>query len=167
MSDRALTLSLAITAAFFFFAAGAVARGVSQGTGTKYQVVKVCSLLSVAEVKKLAPWPPHLDSFAKGEEEPVGSAGSSCNYPTVFIQVMAFNRSFIDELKKAGMPLEPVPGVGEEAYVRDNRGRYAELVAKVGPHSLTVQLSIESNKTFESTKPSLIAIGKAYAARLR
>lgn len=138
-----------------------------QGTGTKYQVVKVCSLLSPAEVKKLAPWEPHLDRFAKAEEEAIGTSGSSCNYPTAFIQVMAFHRRFIDDIRKAGILLEPVSGVGDEAYVRNNRDNYAELVAKVGPHSLTVQLSIERNKTFESTRPSLIAIGKAYAAKLQ
>ena len=165
MSDRALKVCLAI-GAMSFFAAGAVASGLPQG-GAKYQVVKVCSLLSLAEVKKLAPWEPHLDKFAKGEEEPIGTGGSSCNYPTVFIQVMAFHQSFIDNLKKTGIPLEPVSGVGELAYARNNRDNFAELVAKVGPHSLTVQVSIELNKTFESTKPSLIAIGKAYADKLR
>jgi hypothetical protein len=51
--------------------------------------------------------------------------------------------------------------------VRNNRGNFAELIAKVGPHSLTVQMSIERDKTLESTKASLIAIGKAYAAKLR
>jgi hypothetical protein len=51
--------------------------------------------------------------------------------------------------------------------VRNNRGHFAELIAKVGPHSLTVQMSIERDKTLESTKASLIAIGKAYAAKLR
>jgi hypothetical protein len=161
-----MKLCLSIVA-ICFYAAGAVAYGLPQEPGAKYQVVKVCSLLSLAEVKKLAPWAPHLDQFAKPEEEPIGSTGSSCNYPTVFIQVMAFQRSFIDAARKTEIPLEPVSGVGDEAYVRNNRGNYAELVAKVGPHSLTVQLSIDRNKTFESTKPSLIEIGKAYAAKLR
>jgi hypothetical protein len=166
MSERPLKVCLAI-GALILFAAGAAARGLPQGGGAKYQVVKVCSLLSLAEVKKLAPWERHLDQFAKAEEEPIGTVGSSCNYPTVFIQVMAFQQSFIDNLKKTGIPLEPVSGVGELAYARNNRGNYAELVAKVGSHSLTVQFSIERNKTFESTKPSLIAIGKAYAEKLR
>jgi hypothetical protein len=70
---------------------------------------------------------------------------------------MAFQQSFIDNVKKTGVVLEPVAGVGEEAYARNNANRYAELVARVGPHSLTVQLSIETGKTFATTKPSLIA----------
>jgi hypothetical protein len=138
----------------------------ASGGGAKYKVVNACSLLSLAEVKKLAPWQPHLDRYAKGEEAALGSYGSSCEYPTVGIQVMAFNRSTIDALRKAG-PIESVGGVGDEAYVRNNRGDFAELFARVGPHLLTVQLSIESNKTFDATKPSLIEIGKAFAAKLR
>ena len=158
--------SLAI-GAICFLAAVTTVRAVPQGTGAKYQVVKVCSLLSLAEVKKLAPWEKHFDPFAKGEEEPIGTSGSSCSYPTLFIQVMAFNQSFIDTLKKRGAALEPVAGVGEEAYVRNNSDRYAELVARVGSHSLTVQLNIERGKTYASAKPSLIAIAKTYAAKLR
>jgi len=164
MLDRALKMSLTVVA-ISFFAAGVIARGLPQGAG--YQVVKVCSLLSLAEIKKLAPWEPMLDQFAKPEEEPIGTTGSSCNYPTVFIQVMAFRQSFIDTLRKNGIPLESVSGVGDEAYVRNNRDNYAELIGKVGPHSFTVQLSIGRNKTFQSEKPALIAIGKAYAAKLR
>lgn len=165
MPDSAMKILLTALA-MLLLGVGADADDLSPA-GQKYQVVKVCSLLTLAEVKKLAPWQPLLDQFAKGEEEPIGTSGSSCNYPTVFIQVMAFQRSFIDNLKKTGVVLETVPGVGDEAYVRNNRDRYAELVAKVGPHSLTVQLSIERDKTFESSKPSLIAIGQAYVAKLR
>jgi hypothetical protein len=164
--DHRYRRSLAIVA-ICFFAAVTTARAVPQGTGAKYQVVKVCSLLTLAEVKKLAPWEKHFDAFAKGEEGPIGTSGSSCSYPTLFIQVMAFNQSFIDTLKKRGAALEPVTGVGEEAYARNNSDRYAELVARVGPHSLTVQLNIERDKTFASTKPALIAIAKTYAAKLR
>jgi hypothetical protein len=149
-------------------APGADARDFPQasGAGARYKVVNACSLLSLAEVKKLAPWQPHLDPYAKGEEEALGSYGSACEYPTVRIQVMAFTRSTIDALRKAG-PMESAAGVGDEAYVRSNRGYFAELVTRVGPHMLTVQLSIERDKTFEATKPSLIEIGKAFAARLR
>ena len=166
MADRVFTARLAI-GAFCFFAAAITTRALPQGTGAKYQVVKVCSLLSLAEVKRMAPWEKHLDPFAKGEELPAGASGSSCSYPSVFIQVMAFNQSFIDNVKKTGAALEPVAGVGEEAYTRNNSDRYAELVARVGPHSLTVQLNIERGKTFASTKPALLEVAKTYAAKLR
>lgn len=144
------------------------ARGRPQasGGGARYQVVKVCSLLSLAEVKKLAPWQPYMDPYAKAEEHALGSYGSSCEYPTVGVQVMSFNRSTIDALRKEGR-IESVAGVGDEAYVRNNRDNFAELIARVGPHLLTVQLSINSTKTFDATRPSLIELGKAFATRLR
>jgi hypothetical protein len=138
----------------------------TSGAGGKYQVVKACSLVPIAEVKKLAPWPPQLDQFAKAEEEPLGTYGSSCNYPTVFIQVMSFRQSTIDAARKAGA-LEPAAGVGDEAYLRNNKDRWAELIARVGPHLLTLQLSIDTNKTYDSTKPALIELAKVFASKLR
>ena len=140
------------------------APGVPQGTA--YKVVKVCSLVPLADVKKLAPWAPHIDPFAKAEEEAIGSTGSSCNYPTAHVQVMAFDQRMLDAAGKAGK-LEPVPGVGDEAWIRNNRDRFAELYARVGPHLLTVQTDIGINETFDSEKPTLIALAKAFVAKLR
>jgi hypothetical protein len=129
-----------------------------------YHVVKACSLMSAAEVKKLAPWPSQLDQFPP-EEEAIGTRGSSCNYPTAFIQVMAFSQGFLDAAIKSGAT-ESVNGVGDLAYIRNNRDRYAELVARVGPHILTVQLNMGQNEAFEAAKPRLIAVAQAFAARL-
>jgi hypothetical protein len=165
VSDRPLKVSLMIVA-LCFVAAGPALRGLPQQSGAKYQVVKACSLLSLAEVKKLAPWAPQMDQFAKAEEEPLGTYGSSCNYPSVDVQVMSFLRSSIDSLRKRG-PLEPVSGVGDEAYLRNNGDEYAELYAKVGPHLLTLQLNIGGTKTYDASKPGLIELGKAFAARLQ
>jgi hypothetical protein len=134
--------------------------------GPAYKVVAVCPLVSLAEVKKLAPWAPHIDPFAKAEEEALGSTGSSCSYPTAHVQVMAFNQRMLDAARKSGT-LEPVQGVGDEAWVRNNRNLFAELYARVGPHLLTVQTDISTNETFDSEKPTLIALAKAFVARLR
>lgn len=103
MSHPALKVSLA-RVAVCFIGPGEAARGLPQAAGATYQVVKACSLLSLGEVKKLAPWEPHFDKWADGEEEPIGTAGSSCNYPSVFIQVMAFLQSFLDTLRKTQFP---------------------------------------------------------------
>jgi hypothetical protein len=135
-----------------------------QTAGAQYQVVKVCSLLPVAEVKKLAPWEPMFDQM-KIEEEGFGG-GSSCNYPTATVQVMQFRQATIDALAK-GVPLEAVAGVGDAAWVRNNQNEYAELLARVGPHLLTVQLSIDRGKTFDTAKPAVLGLGKAFAAKLR
>jgi hypothetical protein len=130
----------------------------------QYQVVKVCSLLTVAEVKKLAPWEPMFDQM-KIEEEGFGG-GSSCSYPTATVQVMQFRQATIDAMGKDAK-LEAVAGVGEAAWLRNNRNMFAELAAKVGPHLLTVQTSIDRGKTFETSKPQLLELGKAFAAKLR
>lgn len=135
-----------------------------QGTG--YKVVEVCALVPLAEVKTLAPWAPHIDPFAQAEEEAIGSTGSSCSYPTAHVQVMAFNQRMLDAARKAA-PLEPVQGVGDEAWIRNNRDLFAELYARVGPHLLTVQTDIGTGETFDSRKPALIALAKAFAAKLR
>jgi len=161
-SSRAfLTIVLGVVA---LCSTGLLAR--QQPAGPKYQVVKVCSLLTLAEFRKLAPWPPYMDSFATAKEEPIGPQGSSCNYPGADIQVMSFRQSMIDMAKKDG-GLEPVSGVGDEAYVHNNQDRYAELYARVGPHLLTVQLDIPNGKKFDAIKPQLLELGKAFAGKLR
>lgn len=45
--------------------------------------------------------------------------------------------------------------LGNQGYIRDDRGRFAELVARVNPHLLTVQLSIDRSKTFQTMKVAL------------
>ena len=142
------------------------AAGPQGGAGGKDLVVKACSLVTVAEVKKIAPWPPHLDQFVKAEEEPVGTHGSSCNYTTVFVQVLPCSQGTIDAAKKAGAQ-EAVAGVGDEAYVRNNRDRYAELIARVGPHLITLQMNVTTGKTFEDEKPKLVELAKLFVTRLR
>jgi hypothetical protein len=154
-------------AALFPLVAGAsaLARDNNQArAGAVPQVTKVCPLVTLAEVKKFAPWPPHMDQFAKPEEEPVGQSGSACEWPTVRVQVLS--GSSLEAFRKEGAK-EPVSGVGDEAYLRDNRGRYAELAARVGKQTLTLQLSIRQGQTFESVKPSLIGLARLYVERLR
>ena len=140
-------------------------RSQPSGAGA-YQVVKVCSLVPLAEVKKLTPWPPHLDASAKAEENAIGTQGSSCEYPNVHVQVRAFRPQALDAARKSRKP-EPVTGIGDEAFVHNGKDLFAELYAKVGPHLLTILLDIGPKKTFESVKPSLIELGKTFAARLR
>lgn len=163
---RHLVLSLVFAVVLEPRATATPARDAPDAQGAAYKVVEVCALVSLAEVKKLAPWPPHIDPFAKAEEEAIGPQGSSCNYPTAHVQVMAFNQRMLDGARKAGT-LEPVSGVGDEAWVRNNRNMFAELYARVGPHLLTVQTDIGTGKTFESEKPTLIALAKAFVSKLR
>jgi hypothetical protein len=157
-------------------ALSAVMIGVSGWTGTtvglaealtarQYKVINACTLLTVAEVKELAPWPAALDQM-KVEEEPLGKSGSACEYPSVGVQVMAFNQGTIDALRK-GAVLEPVSGIGDAAWARNNQSLFAELLVRSGDHLLTLQTSIPAGSTFERVKPTLLALGRAFAARLR
>ena len=109
------------------------------------------------------PWAPLLDSLPI-EEEPVGPSGSSCNYPNVHIQVLTFTPQFLEAARKMGT-LEPVTGVGDEAYFHDNAGRFAELYVKVGQRMVTIQKDVD--KTSDAEKPGVIALAKALVAKLR
>jgi hypothetical protein len=128
--------------------------------------VKVCTLLSKAEVKKLVGgWNAVLDQF-EPEEEAIGTTGSSCNYPVVMVQVLLYSQGTIDAAKKRGR-LETVTGVGDEAYLYDNPAGYAELYVKVGARLLTLQRSLGQGGTMASVRPGVVALANAYVAKLR
>jgi hypothetical protein len=128
--------------------------------------ISACALVPRAEVRKILPWPDMLDQF-KDEEDPIGATGSGCNFPSVYVQILPYGPTFLKSLRDQGLKLEPAPGVGDDAYLRDNKGRWAELYAKVGDRMLTLQANIPSGKNAGDMKPALIALGKAYAAKLR
>ena len=134
-----------------------------QATGG-YQV-KACSLMSLAEMKKLAPWPSSIDQSAKAEEVALPQR-SLCVYPTAQVQIESYRPQIVESARKTAR-LDPVPGVGDEAYIRNNQNLFAVIYAKVGPHLLTVEMEIPVGQTFETAKPTIIEIAKAFAARLR
>ena len=125
--------------------------------------VQVCTLLSKEEVKKYLPWNAVLDRMPL-EEVPIGANGSSCEFPTVGVQVLPFSQGFVDAARKSA-PLEPIAGVGDEAYFRNNQNRWAEVLVKVGPRLLTLQASGDGK--IEAVKPRVIELAKAYVAKLR
>jgi hypothetical protein len=124
--------------------------------------VKACSLLPKSEVKKHLPWMDALDNMPL-EETPIGSSGSSCNYPNAHIQIFGFHPNNIAELKKQG-PLETLSGVGDEAWYRNNRNRYAEVYVRKGAYAVTVQGS--SNVSIDVAKTGAINLAKALVAKL-
>jgi hypothetical protein len=127
--------------------------------------IKVCGLLPRAEVKKLIDGNQVFDMIAPAEE-PLGTYGSSCNYPGVTIQVMPFLSSTIDAARKRGK-LEAVAGVGDEAYFYDNPAGYAELYVKVGSRLLTLQRSVGMGGTVATVRPGVLALANALVAKLR
>ncbi len=125
--------------------------------------ISACSLASKAEVKKHLPWIPELDQLPI-EEEPIGNYGSSCNYPSVFIQVLPFSQRTIDSLRKKD-GIEPINGVGNEAYFHNNKDRYAELYVKVGQRVLTLQAN--GHGKIEAVKPGVLNLAKVLVDKLR
>ena len=126
--------------------------------------ISACSLVTREEVKKHLPWNDVVDQL-KTQEEALGTYGSACTYPSVEVQVMTFTQSTLDSVKK--MNVEAVSGVGDEAYLRDNRGRYAELIVKVGKHILTLQTSIPTGQKIDSVKPGVLSLAKAMVPKLK
>jgi hypothetical protein len=127
------------------------------------QRVAVCKLLPTAEVKKHLPWRPQLDQFPP-EEEAIGTSGSSCNYPSVMIQVLPGAQRMIDEAKKKG-GLEPVSGIGEEAWFHKNPNGYAELYVKAGKYVLTLQSNWDGKDP--AVKSGTLSLAKALLAKLQ
>lgn len=103
-----------------------------------------------------------LDSMAV-QEESIGASGSSCNYPSVTIQVLPFSQSSIDLVRKKGA--ETISGVGDEAYFRNNANQYAELYVKAGKHLVTLQA--DAGDKIETVKPGVLNLAKAIVAKLR
>jgi hypothetical protein len=135
----------------------------SQSRAASPQRVQVCALVPKEEVKKHLPWNPMLDRMPI-EEVPIGANGSSCEFPTVGVQVLPFTQGFIDAARKSA-PLEVISGVGDEAYFRNNQNRWAEVLVRVGPRLLTLQASGDGK--IEAVKPRVIELAKVYVAKLR
>ena len=125
--------------------------------------IRACSLLPKEEVKRYLPWVPALDQFPV-EEEPVGNGGSSCNYPSVTIQVLPFSQTMIDAARKKG-GLETLNGIGDEAYFHKNPKGYAEIYAKTGKYLVTVQANAKDN--VDAVKPGAVNLAKALVAKVR
>jgi len=127
--------------------------------------IKVCELLPKDEVKKLIGGDQIFD-MKPPEEEPLGTYGSSCNYPTVMVQVIPFNQSTIDAARKRGR-LESVPNVGDAAWLYDNPAGYAELYVKIGARLLTLQRSVGMGKTLSDVRSGVIALATALVPKVR
>jgi hypothetical protein len=143
-----------------------------QGVAAKPSI-RACALLPASEVKKLAALPDPLNLYEAmpPEEEPIGK-GSSCNYPNLHVQIDPFDWATIDSMRvKNGAQFEAVPEVGDAAFLRANKAarsvEFAELYARVGSHVLTIQMDVPDGKSTASVRPGLVALAKAYAAKLR
>jgi hypothetical protein len=140
-----------------------------QAAAASDPTMHACSALTRAEVRKLMPWSDQMEKIFPQEEEDQFANGSGCEYPSVRVQIMSTTpdqwRRWIDTSKNP--TVERVVGVGEEAYIRDNKGMFAELYAKSGSRLVSLQKSLKAGETTQASKPELIALAKALAAKLR
>jgi len=125
--------------------------------------IPACSLATKADVKKHLPWPAMLDNMPV-EEEPIGTSGSSCNYPSVTIQVLAFSQRTLDAVR-AKKGTDAIEGVGDEAYFHRNPNGYGELYVKAGTRLLTLQATAEDD--IDAVKPGVVNLAKALVTKLR
>jgi hypothetical protein len=124
--------------------------------------IKACSLLPKEEVKKHLPWDASLDKMPL-EETPISNTGSSCNYPNAHIRVFLFHPNNIEEMKQ-GRPVETLRGIGDGAWYRNNRNRYAEVFVHKGKYAVTVQGS--SKVSIDDAKAGAIGLAKALIEKL-
>ena len=142
--------------------------------GAAKPAIRACSLLTKELVTETTPYEKKVIGqvlMIPPSEEPAGQSGSACSYGGVHLQVDPFPLSVIENQRQAdakrGQPWAAVPGVGDVAYFRDNRGRCGELFARVGARIVTIQMDVPHGRTTESIKPNAIALAQAVAARLR
>lgn len=96
----------------------------------------------------------------------MGPNGSSCDKGQIGLQVNPFARP--EELRKSpGKDWQPVSGVGDTAFFRNNRDQYAELMVWTGPHHFTIQLSVPVGGKADSIKPNVIGLANGIIPKLR
>jgi hypothetical protein len=138
-------------------------------TAASDAAIHACSVLTRAEVRKHVPWTDQMERIFPQEEEDQFANGSGCEYPSIRVQVMSSSpeqwQRWVDASKNP--TVERVAGIGEEAYIRDNKGLFAELYAKSGPRVVSLQKNLQPGETLQASKPQLIALAKAVVAKLR
>ena len=171
MQCRARLGILALTSGLLTLASDVSSAGPQ--TSAKPAAIRACSLLTREEVKKIVgghPDPTIDKVFDKMplEEDSLAGGGSSCGYPSVHIQINPFPFSTIDDMrKKDPSAWTTVSGVGDAAYLRNNRDEWAELFARAGKHVVTIQLDLEPpRETLEKARPAASALAQALIAKL-
>lgn len=134
---------------------------------------RACSLLTKADVKKLAAADDQFFDMVPPREESLGESGSACFYSGITIQIDPFPPSALEaHRKKSGAAWKAVSGVADMAYLNDNKPgaslHYLELYGVVGGRVFTIQKSVRPPEASPDTvRPGVEALAKAIAAKLR
>jgi hypothetical protein len=160
---RAIVLGLLIVSNL---AASAAASQSAAKPASGKPAIRACSLMTRDLVAKYDTLNPKVRDFMKPEEEAIGKHGSSCNDGGIFLQVDPF-LSHGELRKKPPKDWQPVAGLGDAAFFRDNGGRWGELIVWTGPHHFTLQISVPTGGTAESVKPNATGLATALIAKLK
>lgn len=147
-------------------AASAAAAQSPVKTAPATPAIHACALLTRDLAAKFDTQNPKVRALFKPTEEAIGTHGSSCTDGGILLQVDPFVRDA--ELRKSpGKEWQPLAGVGDTAFFRDNGGRWAELIVWSGRHHFTLQIDVPNGATAESVKPKAVGLATALIARLQ
>ena len=159
---RNVVVVMMIASLSSFPAAARQARGSAASGGSG---IKACSLLpkdlalKVSSANKAVfDGPPHEEPFR---------TGSTCNYGDITLHVDAFSWSSMEGMMKKDGNWTQVSGVGDAGYFRDNSGRNAEFMGRVGSRTFRIQLGIPISSTADKVKPNVITLANAIVPKLR
>jgi hypothetical protein len=97
-------------------------------------------------------------------QEEKSGGGSSCQNGDVMLQIDPFPVANFDRLFGKWTP---VPGVGDKAYFRDNKGEWAELAVVAGARMITIQMDVPTGKTAAGIQSNTVSLAKAVLGKLK
>jgi hypothetical protein len=124
--------------------------------------IKACSILTRDLVEPFTENKRLLD-LVPPEEETSGTS-SACEYGVVRLQHYPVRPG---GERSAPKDFQPLPGVGEKAFFRNNPNGYAELMVWSGAHHFTLQVSVPTGSTAEAIKPKTVTLANAIIQKLR
>jgi len=183
MQGSTASTRLALTA-FLLLAsapvAGAQYSGAKKAGVEMAKTAKPCTLLTAAEQKQYIGRGKQIysgpDAFTLG-----GGAGSGCSWDGDRGQIIIYTGpnaeqgldGLIAAFKQQDLPKQPVPGVGDKAWViypkpgNQYQARAGFLGVKAGDQMIGVSLEADDGKPTESVLPDLVALAKLVVSRVR
>ena len=149
------------------FTPALMARQAARGAATAARP-SACALLTKELVTQITPYDTQTLAGVLGvrpTEDPIGQSGSACSYGGITMQIDPFPFATIEKMRTPAWAA--VPGVGDAAYFRDNRGEWGELYVRSGTRVLTIQMDVPTGKTAASIQSNTVALAKAILPKLK
>ena len=149
------------------FTTALMARQAARGAATPARP-STCALLTKELVTQITPYDTQTLAGVLGvrpTEDPIGQSGSACSYGGITMQIDPFPFATIEKMRTPAWAA--VPGVGDAAYFRDNRGEWGELYVRSGTRVLTIQMDVPTGKTAASIQSNTVALAKAILPKLK